>query len=79
MKINIFKMINNNILLYIKFLNQINANTDFDITKFVIHILIQNLILIIYINNNIINLLNNYQNLKINLISLNQLMNIINN
>ena len=79
MKINIFKMINNNILLYIKFLNQINANTDFDITKFVIHILIQNLILIIYINNNIINLLNNYQNLKLNLISLNQLMNIINN
>ena len=79
MKINKFKMINNNILLYIKFLNQINANTDFDITKFVIHILIQNLILIIYINNNIINLLNNYQNLKINLISLNQLMNIINN
>ena len=79
MKINIFKMINNNILLYIKFLNQINANTDFDITKFVIHILIQILILIIYINNNIIYLLNNYQNLKINLISLNQLMNIINN
>ena len=79
MKINKFKMINNNILLYIKFLNQINANTDFDITKFVIHILIQILILIIYINNNIIYLLNNYQNLKINLISLNQLMNIINN
>ena len=53
MKINIFNMINI-ILLYINILN-----TDFEINEYIIHIKILIIISFIFINSNIINILNN--------------------
>ena len=60
MKINIFNMINI-ILFYIIILNtdfEIN-NTDFEINEYIIHIKILIIISFIFINSNIINILNN--------------------
>ncbi len=62
MKINIFNMINI-ILLYIIILKEFTDfeinNTDFEINEYIIHIKILIIISFIFINSNIINILNN--------------------